>query len=78
MVGFGGLRPENCGEHRTRHFPAARAAGTDMEALDALARAWLTYLLLDMGSLGPRDFEQWITGWTRPGLPPDARPSLTG
>jgi len=66
VVSFGGLRPENGSEHRTGHFPAARAEGTDIEDLDALARDWLTYWLLDMGSLGPRDFEQWITGWTRP------------
>jgi hypothetical protein len=31
-----------------------------------LARDWLTYWLLDMGKLRPRDFEQWIAGWPRP------------
>jgi Putative DNA-binding domain len=66
VVSFGGLRPENGGDQHTGHFPAARAAGTDIEDLDALARDWLTYWLLDMGSLGPRDFEQWIAGWPRP------------
>jgi hypothetical protein len=66
VVSFGGLFPDNGDDHRTGHFPAARAAGTDIEDLDALARDWLTYWLLDMGKLGPRDFETWIAGWTRP------------
>jgi hypothetical protein len=45
--------------------------------LDALARDWLTYWLLDMGRLGRVDFEQWIAGWpalTSSGCP--AWPSL--
>jgi hypothetical protein len=66
VVSFGGLRPDNGDDHRTGHFPAARAAGADIEDLDALARDWLTYWLLDMGSLGPRNFETWIAGWPRP------------
>jgi hypothetical protein len=66
VVSFGGLRPDNGDEHRTAHFPSARAAGTSADDLDALARDWLTYWLLDMGKLGPRDFEQWIAGWPRP------------
>ena len=66
VVGFGGLRPEGGDDHRTGHFPAARAAGTGIEDLDALARDWLTYWLLDMGRLGRVDFEQWIAGWPRP------------
>jgi hypothetical protein len=66
VVSFGGLQPGNSDEHRTGHFPAARAAGTDIEDLDALARDWLTYWMLDMGKLGPRDFETWIAGWPRP------------
>lgn len=66
VVSFGGLRPEGGDDHRTGHFPAARAAGTDIEDLDALARDWLTYWLLDMGRLGRVDFERWIAGWTRP------------
>lgn len=66
VVSFGGLRPEGGDDHRTGHFPAARAAGTGIEDLDALARDWLTYWLLDMGRLGRVDFEQWIAGWTRP------------
>jgi len=66
VVSFGGLRPDNSDEHRTGHFPEARAAGTDIEDLDSLARDWLTYWLLDMGSLGPRDFETWIAAWPRP------------
>jgi hypothetical protein len=68
VVSFGGLRPEGGDDHRTGHFPAARAAGTDIEDLDALARDWLTYWLLDMGRLGRVDFEQWIAGWTCPGF----------
>jgi hypothetical protein len=68
VVGFGGLRPEGGDDHRTGHFPAARAAGTGVEDLDALARDWLTYWLLDMGRLGRVDFEQWIAGWPRPGF----------
>lgn len=66
VVGFGGLQPEGGDDHRSGHFPAARAAGTSVEDLDALARDWLTYWLLDMGNVGRVDFEQWITGWTRP------------
>jgi hypothetical protein len=66
VVGFGGLRPEGGDDHRTGHFPAARAAGTGIEDLDSLARDWLTYWLLDMGRLGRVDFEQWIAGWPRP------------
>jgi hypothetical protein len=66
VVSFGGVRPDGVGEHRTGHFPAARAAGTGIDDLDALARDWLTYWLLDMGRLGRVDFEQWIAGWPRP------------
>jgi hypothetical protein len=66
VVSFGGVRPDGAGEHRTGYFPAARAAGTGIDDLDALARDWLTYWLLDMGRLGRVDFEQWIAGWTRP------------
>jgi hypothetical protein len=66
VVSFGGLRPDGADEHRTARFPSARAAGTSADDLDALARDWLTYWLLDMGKLGPRDFEQWIAGWPRP------------
>lgn len=66
VVSFGGLQPDKSDEHRSGHFPAARAASTDTEDLDALARDWLTYWLLDLGKLGPRDFETWIAGWPRP------------
>jgi hypothetical protein len=66
VVGFGGLRPEGGEDQRTGHFPAARITGTRIEDLDALARDWLTYWLLDMGQLGRVDFEQWIAGWSRP------------
>ena len=66
VVGFGGLRPEDGDDQRTGHFPMARAAGTGTEDLDALARDWLTYWLLDMGRLGRVDFEQWIARWPRP------------
>jgi hypothetical protein len=66
VVSFGRLQPHDSDEHRTGHFPAAHAAGTDTEDLDALAWDWLTYWLLDMGKLGPRDFEKWIAGWPRP------------
>ena len=58
--------PTTATTHRTGHFPEARAAGTDIEDLNSLARDWLTYWLLDMGSLGPRDFETWIAAWPRP------------
>jgi hypothetical protein len=66
VVSFGGLRPDNGDEHRTAHFPSARATGTSTDDLDALARDWLTYWLLDMGRLARVDFEHWIAGWTRP------------
>lgn len=66
VVSFGGIEPVGGGDHRDAHFPAARAAGTSVGDLDALARDWLTYWLLDIGDLGARDFEQWIAKWTRP------------
>jgi hypothetical protein len=66
VVSFGGLRPDNGDDHRTGHFPAAHAASTEIEDLDNLARDWLAYWLLDMGRLGPRDFEKWIAEWPRP------------
>jgi hypothetical protein len=46
---------------RTGHFPEARATST--EDLDELARDWLTYWLLDMGT---SNFEERIAGWDRP------------
>ena len=81
VVSFGDLRPEDGHDQRTRHFPAVRAAGRGIEGLDALARDWLTYWLLDMGRLGRVDFEQWIARWSRTGflrmpdlaLPPTGR-----
>ena len=66
VVSFGGLRPENGNEYTAAYFPSARAGGTSTDDLDALARDWLTYWLLDMGKLGRVDFEHWIAGWTRP------------
>lgn len=66
VVSFGGLRPESGDKHRTAHFPSARSAGTGIADLDALARDWLTYWLLDMGRLGHVDFERWIADWPRP------------
>jgi hypothetical protein len=66
VVTFGGIRPDNGDERRTAHFPSARATGTSTDDLDALARDWLTYWLLDMGRLARVDFEHWIAGWTRP------------
>lgn len=66
VVSFGGFVPDNGADHRGGYFPPARAAGTSVDDLDALARDWMTYWLLNMGTLGPRDFEQWIAGWNRP------------
>lgn len=63
VVSFGRLSRDNTDDPRTGHFPEARAAGTSIEELDELARDWLTYWLLDMGT---RDFEQWVAGWDRP------------
>ena len=65
VVSFGGLSRDSTGDHRTGHFPEARAAGPDTEDLDELARDWLTYWLLDVGT---RNFEKWVTGWDRPGF----------
>ncbi len=45
------------------HFPPARIPGADIPALDELARAWITYWLLDMGM---RDFETWLAALERP------------
>src|SRR5262249_45299691 len=66
VVSFGGLGPDGTSENHAGHFPEARAAGTGIEDLDNLARDWLTYWLLDMGRLGPRDFEKWVAEWDRP------------
>ena len=55
VVGFGGLHRASSDDPRTWHFPEARAAGADIEDLDELAPDWLTYWLLDMGTLGPRN-----------------------
>jgi hypothetical protein len=66
VVSFGGLGPDSTSEHHAGHFPEAHAAGTGIEDLDNLARDWLTYWLLDMGRLGPRDFEKWVAEWDRP------------
>jgi hypothetical protein len=66
IVSFGGLRPDVGNEDRTAHFPSARATGTSTDDLDALARDWLTYWLLDMGKLARVDFEDWIAKWPRP------------
>jgi hypothetical protein len=43
-----------------------RGISTDIEDLDALARDWLTYWLLDIGTIGPRNFDEWVAGWNRP------------
>jgi hypothetical protein len=51
------------GDPRAGHFPEARAASTDVEDLDQLARDWLIYWLLDRGT---RNFEGWVDSWDRP------------
>jgi Putative DNA-binding domain len=63
VISFGGLHRDSTDDPQTGHFPEARAAGTDVEDLDELARDWLTYWLLDLGT---RDFEKWIASWDRP------------
>jgi len=63
VVSFSRRARDSTNDPRTGHFPEARAAGTDIEELDELARDWLTYWLLDMGA---RDFEQWVARWDRP------------
>jgi hypothetical protein len=59
------------------HFPEARAAGTDVEDLDELARNWLIYWLLDMGT---SNFEERVADWDRPEFlrMPDLALSATG
>jgi hypothetical protein len=66
VVNFDGLHTDLGADLLKAHFPAARAASTDIEDLDNLAREWLTYWLLDVCCLGPRNFEKWIAGWIRP------------
>jgi hypothetical protein len=44
-------------------FPPTRTNSSDIEALDILARDWLTYLALDMGL---RHFESWRANVERP------------
>jgi hypothetical protein len=63
VVSFGGSSRDSADEPRTGHFPGASAAGANIEDLDALARDWLTYWLLDIGA---SNFEDRIAGWDRP------------
>jgi hypothetical protein len=64
VVDFGGLRRDGTLDDPPNwSFPEARTARTGTEDLDQLARDWLTYWLLDMGT---RDFEQWVKDWNRP------------
>jgi hypothetical protein len=64
VVSIGTSSRDSTGDPRTGHFPEARAAGTDIADLDALARDWLTYWLLDMGASN----EEQIAGWDRLGF----------
>jgi hypothetical protein len=63
VVNFGGRRSDSTDDPRTGHFPEARAAGTGIGDLDELARDWLTYWLLDLGT---RNLEEQVAGWDRP------------
>jgi len=63
VSGLGRYDPRTVYDPPTGHFPQARAAGSDIEDLDELARDWLTYWLLDMAAYG---FEERVAGWDRP------------
>jgi hypothetical protein len=67
VVSLGGIRRDSTDgyptDYPTWRFPEARAAGSDVEDLDQLARDWLIYWLLDTGT---RNFEDRVAGWDRP------------
>ena len=63
VVNFSGASRDITNDPRIGHFPEARAVGTDVKDLDELARDWLTYWLLDMGT---SNLEEQIAGWDRP------------
>jgi hypothetical protein len=65
MLGVCRVAADEDGDYYFRFGPAACYVRVDDQDL-ALARDWLTYWLLDMGTLGPRNFETWAAAWVRP------------
>jgi hypothetical protein len=57
VVDIGHFRRDNRDKPEGGYFPSARTPTTDLPDLKRLARNWLTYWLLEVGT---RDFENWL------------------
>jgi hypothetical protein len=75
VVDIGPFMRDNRDKPESAFFPSARPVTSELRDLDQLARNWLTYWLLDIGT---RNFEIWLAelevpDWLRPpvlALPP--------
>ena len=72
VVDIGPFARDNNDEPNGALFPAARPPTTELADLDRLARNWLTYWLLEIGT---RNFENWLAklhapAWLQPAIPP--------
>ncbi len=72
VVDIGPFARDNNDEPDGALFPAARPLTTGLTDLDRLARNWLTYWLLEIGT---RNFESWLAKlhvppWLQPAIPP--------
>jgi hypothetical protein len=72
VVNIGSFARDNDDEPDGALFPTARPLTTELPDLDRLARNWLTYWLLEIGT---RNFEGWLAGlqvppWLQPAIPP--------
>jgi hypothetical protein len=72
IVDIGPFARDNRDEPGGAIFPAARPRTTELGDLDSLARNWLTYWLLEIGT---RNFESWLVNlavpaWLQPVIPP--------
>ena len=59
VVDLGPFIRDNRDKPEGATFPAARTPAYELTSLDQLARNWLTYWLLEIGT---RDFESWLAG----------------
>jgi hypothetical protein len=72
VVDIGPFARDNNDEPDGALFPAARPSTTELADLDRLARNWLTYWLLEIGT---RNFESWLAklhapACLQPAIPP--------
>jgi hypothetical protein len=68
VIDLGRLARDNRDKPEGGNFPSARTPTAQLSDLDQLARNWLTYWLLEIGT---RNFETWLAGlpipdWLRP------------